>query len=58
MRWRPALSIQTDYTTLTAELGRRAHSHREALSFAAFLDEKVWLGLYTTTKGTITVLLR
>ena len=52
------MSIQTDYTALTAELGRHAHSHREALSFAAFLDEKVWLGLYTTTKGTITVLLR
>ena len=31
------LSIQTDYSTLTAVLGRRAHSHREALSSAAFV---------------------
>ena len=36
------MSIQTDYTTLTAALGRRAHSHHVALSFAAFLAEKVW----------------
>ena len=36
------MSIQTDYTTLTAALGRHAYSHRVALSFAAFLAEKVW----------------
>ena len=35
------LSIQTDYSTLTAVLGRRAHSHREALSSAAFVADQV-----------------
>ena len=50
------MSIQTDYTTLTAALGRRAHSHREALSFAAFLAEKA--GLHAIIEGIITVLLR
>ena len=33
--------IQTDYSTPAAALGRRAHSHREALSLAAFLVDKV-----------------
>ena len=33
------LVIQTDYSTQAAALGRRAHSHREALSLAAFLVE-------------------
>ena len=36
------LVIQTDYSTPAAALGRRAHSHREALSDAAFLVDKVW----------------
>ena len=40
-RW-TALVIQTDYSTPAAALGRRAHSHREALSDAAFLVDKVW----------------
>ena len=35
------LSIQTDYSTLTAVLGRRAHSHREAFSSAAFVADQV-----------------
>ena len=35
------LVIQTDYSTPAAALGRRAHSHREALSLAAFLVDKV-----------------
>jgi hypothetical protein len=35
------LAIQTDYSTPAAALGRRAHSHREALSLAAFLVDKV-----------------
>ena len=36
------LSIQTDYSTLAAVLGRRAHSHREALSSAAlFVADQV-----------------
>ena len=37
-----ALAIQTDYRTPAASLGRRAHSHRAALSLAAFLVDKVW----------------
>ena len=36
------LSIQTDYSTLTAVRDRRAHSHCEALSSAAFVADKVW----------------
>ena len=36
------LAIQTDYSTPAAALGRRAHSHCEALSLAAFLVDKVW----------------
>ena len=39
-RW-TALAIQTDYSTPAAALGRRAHSHREALSLATFLVDKV-----------------
>ena len=35
------MAIQTDYSTQTAALGRRAHLHREALSFAAFLADEV-----------------
>ena len=35
------MAIQTDYSTPAAALGRRAHSHREALSLAAFLVDKV-----------------
>ena len=35
------MTIQTDYSTQTAALGRRAHLHREALSFAAFLADEV-----------------
>ena len=35
------LSMQTDYSTRTAVLGRRAHSHREALSSAAFVADQV-----------------
>ena len=35
------LVIQTDYSTPAAALGRRAHSHRAALSLAAFLVDKV-----------------
>ena len=35
------LVIQTDYSTPAAALGRRAHSHRGALSLAAFLVDKV-----------------
>ena len=37
-----ALAIQTDYSTPAAALGRRAHSHRAALTLAAFLVDKVW----------------
>ena len=33
--------IQTDYSTPAAALGRRAHSHRAALTLAAFLVDKV-----------------
>ena len=40
-RW-TALSIQTDDSTLAAVIGRRAHSHCEALSSAAFVADKVW----------------
>ena len=36
-----ALAIQTDYSTPAAALGRRAHSHRAALTLAAFLVDKV-----------------
>ena len=36
-----ALVIQTDYSTPAAALGRRAHSHRAALTLAAFLVDKV-----------------
>ena len=39
-RW-TVLVIQTDYSTPAAALGRRAHSHREALSLAAVLVDKV-----------------
>ena len=35
------LAIQTNCSTPAAALGRRAHSHREALSLAAFLVDKV-----------------
>ena len=35
------LAIQTDCSTPAATLGRRAHSHCEALSLAAFLVDKV-----------------
>ena len=41
------MSIQTDYRTPMAALGRRAHCHHEALSLAAFLVDKVWLGRAT-----------
>ena len=36
------MAIQTDYSTPAAALGRRTHSHRAALSLAAFLVDKVW----------------
>ena len=36
-----ALAIQTDDSTPAAALGRRAHSHRAALSLAAFLVDEV-----------------
>ena len=36
------MDIQTDYSTPAAALGRRAHSHRAALSLAALLVDKVW----------------
>ena len=45
MEWWTVLTIQTDYSTPTAALGRLAHSHCEALSLAGYswlLADKVW----------------
>ena len=36
-------TVQTDYSTPAASLGRCAHSRCEALSLAGFLTDKVWL---------------
>ena len=51
-RW-TALAIQTDYSTPAAALGRRAHSHREALSLAAFLVDLRFCGATALTETMI-----
>ena len=45
VKWWTVLTIQTDYSTPTAALGRLAHSHCEALSLTGYswlLADKVW----------------
>ena len=50
--------IQTDYSTPAAALGRRAHSHREALSLAAFLIDTCWAGRAPEPQAQLLVLRR